>query len=235
MGSDHSFVPCQYCEEDTEPDSLYTICKDGLFFSVCMKCLAVYKPQEVFAKMIEEGVSSVIPASSQVVSNRYLTCPVCSGSYVETDFVVLIYDDETVPYGSDGIVICKGCFRSKFEGTYLKNPDKTLDKIASKNLTVAEIVTTKQVESLSKFHDIIDSKVPRVETEGFDCVICKSHFSSREMAYVIPYECDATLGVYTPKSESKVCVDCYKKLWIVAAQRVPSNIYKTVMEAMVEL
>lgn len=221
------YKECLSCKRETEPADLFTLYMDGVYVDICRDCLA-----DITKGRIREIIqSSDAFIRHRMNRSRQLQCPVCKSSKIETEFLVVAIVDESINEGLDGIVICRDCFRQKFEKTY---SEKEITEVIGKHDTaIADVSTTRQMTSLGEYHKILEEVAPSHPKDDFNCSICDDVYASSEMPYVQIIQVKKNKTI----TSGCVCIECYRKLWKAAAQRnaPEGKLYDLVTDAILKL
>ena len=229
-----SYKQCVHCKLEFEPKELFTLYQNGFFVELCKKCLASIT-KDTMRKILESDDEFL---KRKLQSNRYLYCPVCHSSKVENDFIVMIVEDPSSPMGVDGFAVCRSCFKEKFEKPEIT--EESLKKITTvRKVETAELSTTSHMNHMVAYNKIMEELEPKIHTDRFECSVCSQVFLPRDMPYVVAYimeEEDENGVVVVSETSSKVCLECYRKLWQVTAGRgMRGDVYSIVQAALVRL
>ena len=226
--TEFGFKPCLKCRKEFEPEDLFTIYLDGFFVDMCRTCISKATKSDV-RELIQSDDAFL---KKRLQRSRYLFCPVCKSNKIETEFVVMVIVDEVNDLGLDGLIVCRSCFKDKFEKKYT-TPEEIEKTVKTGSVTMTEIATTTQMTTLDTYHQLLDKLSPRIPQEKFECRICECEFITRDMPFIIAYKIEKGKVL---KNSGKICLECYRKLWLATTERgIKSSIYDIVHEALVKL
>jgi len=230
MPTEVGFKNCLNCKQELEQEDLFTFFVDSRFIDICKACLP-----KIDKKKLSEIAYSEDPFVKNILQvNRYLQCPSCHSNKIETEFVVLSFPDINSNNGVDGILICRDCFRGQMENIYKDRNAviKSLEKHAEE-LTVLDVSDTEQATKINRCNELLNLYAPTYVSEEYKCRICHKEYGAKEMPYIIVYDIDEDGKVNTVSG--KVCIECYRKLWKTASNRVNDNIYKILCKVLTKM
>ena len=206
---------CLKCSKEIPVEDILVVYYESKFVDLCPECI-----KTIDKTSLSEIVYSEEPRiKTRLMTNHYLTCPVCHASRVENDFVVLVLDNKDGERGVDGIMICRECFKQQAEFFVDKKPEEIKKAIQNHRdeITEANVCSTLQVSKLERCVDILDQYAPDYQSRHYICQVCQDNLNKSESPYVYVHEVKDGKIV---KKSGKVCIECYRRMWLTVVNRV---------------